>query len=512
MPDPSRRTAHQHLPRSGAARDALRDKGQFWTPDWVASAMVEYVLSDGSPHIFDPAVGSGAFFLAARVVVKEQGRPLKLLGTELYKDVLTAALTAGLGPDDLAGVEIRDFLRNPPESRFAAIVANPPYIRHHRLDAETKRFLKVFATSLLGEPLDGRTGYHVFFLLRALTLLDVGGRLAFIVPADTCEGVFANKLWHWITTHYCLDGVITFTPEATPFPGVDTNAVVLLLKNTAPRSDFSWARCKEPSGSLRRWVSLGQPDQDHPELHAIRRDIGEGIRVGLSREPAPELKDAVPLRVFAHVVRGIATGANDFFHLTGAQLKDLSLPFDYFIRAVGRTRDIEGEAIDQEGLATLDARGRPTFLLNIGADSFNELPASLRMYVASGEAKGLHQRALIGARRPWYKMERREPPEFFFAYLGRRNVRFIRNLAGVVPLTGFLCVYANSSNPGYVERLGKVLSRPETLNALRAVAKSYGGGAMKVEPRALERLPIRQHVLEEEGLGIAEGEPQYSFL
>jgi hypothetical protein len=44
---------HQDLPSAGQAREALRQKGQFWTPRWVAEAMVGYLLgkkdeSDGN--------------------------------------------------------------------------------------------------------------------------------------------------------------------------------------------------------------------------------------------------------------------------------------------------------------------------------------------------------------------------------------------------------------------------------------------------------------------------------
>jgi len=92
-------------------------------------------------------------------------------------------------------------------------------------------------------------------------------------------------------------------------------------------------------------------------------------------------------------------------------------------------------------------------------------------------------------RNPWYNMEKRENPEFLFAYLGSRNTRFIRNEAGVVPLTGFLCVYPKSNNPEYVDKLWMVLKHPETSNNLLLIGKSYGGGAIKVEPRALEKLP-----------------------
>lgn len=50
------------LPATGEARELLRKKGQFWTPDWVAEAMVEYVFTNKGGKLFDPAVGAGAFF------------------------------------------------------------------------------------------------------------------------------------------------------------------------------------------------------------------------------------------------------------------------------------------------------------------------------------------------------------------------------------------------------------------------------------------------------------------
>lgn len=35
--------SHQKLPTEWNEREILRDKGQFWTPSWVADAMVAYV-------------------------------------------------------------------------------------------------------------------------------------------------------------------------------------------------------------------------------------------------------------------------------------------------------------------------------------------------------------------------------------------------------------------------------------------------------------------------------------
>lgn len=502
-------TSVKRLPRSGPEREELREKGQFWTPDWVADAMVSYVAPMASVPIFDPAVGAGAFLSAAKRLAAELKVRAELSGTEIYASALEDAQRHGLSNEDLADVEVRDFVLNPPSLKLKAIVANPPYIRHHRLTQETKSRLRTFCASFTGLILDARAGYHVYFLLRALQMLAPEGRLAFIMPADTVEGKFAPILWKWISSHYCLDAVVTFSPEASPFPGVDTNAIIFLIRNAPPVDRFHWVRVtRADTSSLKEWicksfwpgfsVSGGIP----PDIDEFERTIEEGLRTGLSRQPETQDSPSVPLSRFAYVVRGIATGANEFFFLTREKARSLGIPTEFLIPAIGRTRDVDSEIgeITLERLEQLDAQGRPTVLFSADARGIEEFPQSVQDYLKEGDTLGLPTRPLIASRRPWYKMERRVPPPFLFAYLGRRNARFIRNTASVVPLTGFLCVYARRDDTVFKEKLWRVLSHPLTVANLAKVGKSYGHGAIKVEPRALESLPIPLEVLDESGL------------
>ncbi len=473
-----------------SARKVLQEKGQFWTPAWVAEAMVAYVLPVGKTQIFDPAVGSGAFLLAAKKLTASRGVTADLQGMELDPAALGEALESGLTRSELQGVHLGDFITSPPLTQFSAIAANPPYIRHHRLSAETKVFLKNFTKKLIGMTLDGRAGLHIFFLLRALQLLEAGGRLAFIMPADTCEGVFAETLWAWIVQNFCLEAVVMFDPAATPFPGVDTNAVVLMLRNEPPQKEFIWAKCsKATPNQLREWVQSDFKESGDV-LEVCQRSVREGLRTGLTRLVQTEEHEGLLLRNLAIVQRGIATGANDFFFMTAAQAAERGIPADYLVRAVGRTRDVEGEEITAERLQVLDAAGRPTYLLSLDKTESGSLPPAVQEYLKVGEELGLPVRPLIAQRKPWYKMETRTPPPFLFAYLGRRHARFIRNTAGILPLTGFLCVYPHCTDAASLEELWSILRNPATVANLVRVGKSYGSGAIKVEPRSLERLPI----------------------
>lgn len=488
----------QKLPASGPQREALRSKGQFWTPGWIAEAMVSYAISGDGDSVFDPAVGEGAFFRAAKKIERERGLRIDLHGTEIDPNALLQAEQGELSTSDLANVKITDFVLHPPPERYKAIVANPPYIRHHRLSPSVKAQLKSFSRETLGVSLDGRAGLHVYFLIRALRLLKEDGRLAFIMPADTCEGIFAPTLWKWITTNYRLESVVTFTPEASPFPNVDTNPLIFLIRNGTSDATFQWAQVRRAgTDQLKTWMSDGLIATPNDDLYICRRDISEAVGTGLSRPPLRTKSTNLVLADFASVLRGIATGANDFFFLTRQQASEFKIPSEFLLHAIGRTRDVSDDRITLQLLDDLNKAGRPTLLFAPDGRELDSFPSSMREYLFTGQEAGLNKRPLIAQRRPWYKMEKRRVPPILFAYLGRRNTRFIRNFAGVMPLTGFLCVYPHQEDSDFIDKLWQVLRHPETVANLSLVGKSYGNGAIKVEPRALEKLPLPLSVVSE---------------
>ena len=321
------------------------------------------------------------------------------------------------------------------------------------------------------------------------------------MPADTCEGVFANKLWSWISKNFRIDGVVTFDSKATPFPGVDTNVIVFLISNKKPKNKIKWVRCLVPGGTeLLHLLQNDLKSKSIKNLEIYERKLEEALSVGLSRLPLNEYVFKYRLTHFARVMRGVATGANDFFFLTQKRVEEIGLPPELLVRAVGRTRDAMEDSITLATLTNLEQKGRPTFLFSPLHCQLEDMSSAARAYLLEGERMGLAKRALISTRKPWYKMESRNAPPFLFAYLGRRNARFIKNEAGVVPLTGFLCVYPLSDDEKYIQKLWQILQHPKIVANLSLVGKSYGSGAIKVEPRSLERLPIDADLVKKIGI------------
>lgn len=507
---PTRTLGLQSLPAGGPAREALREKGQFWTPGWLARVMAAWVVQEDPPAVFDPAVGPGTFFAAARAV----GFRGSFVGFELDEATLAQGHQLGLAGSELAQVIVGDFISSRITSALPAVISNPPYIRHHRLSEARKNELRALALQYLGFALDGRVGLHFYFLLKCLENLAPGGRLAFLVPADVCEGVSSAAAWRRLGERFRIDAVITFDEAAAPFPSVDTNALVLLLSRQAPASHVRWLRVQKPDSEA-ILTALGDEPREEGTNGSIvtrSRDLKELLDTGMSRPPRPRGSTGTPLSQLARVVRGIATGANDFFFLTRAQVRQLGLDERYFQRALGRTRDCTVDRLTPAHVDQLDDSARPTRLLCLGKEPKELLPDAMRAYLEHGERLGLPERPLIQTRRPWYRMEHRTPPPLLFAYLGRRDCRFILNRAGIVPLTCFLCVYPWADDHEHVERLWRALNHPDTLANLVSVAKSYGGGALKVEPRQLEMLEIPSHVLRELGLEAPRGLKQLALL
>jgi tRNA1(Val) A37 N6-methylase TrmN6 len=488
----------QTLPSAGLEREELRKKGQFWTPAWLAKVMASWV-TEKQPHtVFDPAVGPGTFFSAAR----EVGYAGHFDGFELHETALKFGQQPGLTENDFSRIKVGDFISSRFTQNFPAIVSNPPYIRHHRLSGDRKLELQTIAQRILGFTLDGRVGLHIFFLLKCLEHLSPSGRLAFLLPADVCEGISSLALWNRLCERLRLEAVMTFDESAAPFPQVDTNAMVFLISNSVPNNRFKWLRVKERDGAaiLRalHGTKNGKDLSDAVVFH--EREITEALTTGLSRPPRPAHSRGIPLSHFARVVRGIATGANELFFLTTEQMKSLELNPRFFIRAIGRTRDCREPILRASTLEQLDRQGRPTWLLNLDNTPIDRLPPTMQTYLESGERQKLNLRPLIQSRRPWYKMEQRTPPPILFAYLGRRDCRFILNEAGVVPLTGFLCIYPWETRREATKCLWRALNHPETIRNLAFAGKSYGGGALKVEPRQLDNLEIPLSVIKELGL------------
>ena len=477
----------------------VRNKGQVWTPRWVADAMAVYLGKKASESILDPAVGPGVLLAAAKFEAKK----LKsVIAFEIDKDVLSEKSSKnGFAREEITDLHIRDFISDKSKFEVSSVIANPPYLRHHKITSQLKTTCQELVRETLGIRIDARAGLHIYFLVKALSHLQQGGRLSFLVPADTFEGVFAKPLWSSIAKKFHVEGILTFDPKAAAFPGVDTNASVVYISREQPTGQFRWLRwVGENPQKLSEAVHFGMAGKTAEAkdlgLEVSNLKLADAIETGFTRLHTSEPEGGIHLNEFATMMRGVASGSNEFFLMTKSRLQSLGLSEDLFVRTIPRVRDATETSISLNFLNKLDLAGRPTYLLSI--DENTVIDKALKKYLELGVEQGVSTRALVSMRKKWFYMEKRSPVPILFAYLGRRNNRFIDAKTKITPLTGFLCVYPK---PGVDKQsLIKALNHPLSIKELSRIGKSYGDGAIKVEPGGLRRMILPLPALKESGL------------
>lgn len=482
---------------------AVRNKGQVWTPRWVADAMAVLLKDHFDNGLLDPAIGPGALVAACRDI---SSKPLSVKAYDIDESVLSSEDSPdGFAKSAIADFTLASFIEDRTDFKVSAVIANPPYLRHHKITPEIKMRCQEIVQAEFGIKIDARAGLHIYFLVKSLTNLSEGGRLVFLLPADTFEGVFAQSLWTAIAEKYQIDGVITMSSEVAAFPGVDTNALIVSISKNPPRENMIWT-CWEGesredfSTAVAAAFSGNFEGARHLGLVSEEVSIKIAITRGFTRSQTQPDVAGVPFTQIARAVRGIATGGNDYFAMTREMIAEHGLDEADFVRTVVRVRDVPGGELTSEDLDELDRNGRPTFLLSI--DATTKMSTALKKYLQRGVDSGLSQGALVSARKHWYFMEKREHVPILFAYLGRRNTRFIRTRCDVSPLTGFLCVYPLQGVDA--DKLCAALNHPSTILELAKVGKSYGDGAIKVEPGGLRKLIVPFEALEAAGLKVGE--------
>jgi SAM-dependent methyltransferase len=225
------RTPEQVL-EAGRSRSDRYKLGQFFTPEPIARFMAQLIEGPTLHDVLDPAVGGGVLLRALEGSRNRYGIDIDKLAIE--------AATAGL--IDLPGsttMAVGDFLNREewplPIDQFDAIIANPPYIRHHNLSAEHKGWAKRYRQEF-NVAVSSLSGSYVYFLLEAIRRLRDGGRLVFITPTEFLDARYGVALKEALLNACEIDEVLVLRQDELAFDGVlTTSAITVATKSDSPQ-------------------------------------------------------------------------------------------------------------------------------------------------------------------------------------------------------------------------------------------------------------------------------------
>lgn len=184
------------------------------------------------------------------------------------------------------------------------------------------------------------------------------------------------------------------------------------------------------------------------------------------------------LLTYGKFVRGIATGANEYFALPMSTMRRMGMESYDVIPCITKSMQVQTRVFTESNFDDLVENDKPVFLLSTS----NNMSAGLKKYIEEGEKMGYHKRPLTSHRKPWYKLEHRSPAPLWFGVFSRGGLKIIRNYTNVRTLTCFHGFVPNSLGEKYIDHLFLYLLSRTGKSLLSLNMRRYGNDLNKFEP------------------------------
>ena len=462
--------------------------GVYYTPDDLASVLVRWALADKPGPVLDPSFGGCAFLEAAVQVLSEMN--VSKAGTRVYGvDIDSSCANTARSSKGLVEANCfqGDFLaalpRELPGSPYAAIVGNPPYVRHHWIRGDQLESARAVAADSAIQ-LPATASLWAYFLLHALRFLSPGGRLAMLVPEAILQTDYGAPLRQTLADSFSRSLLVYVRDRI--FAGTDEAVVAVACSGFGKQGDIM-TLAVESVEDLR--LVLNNPDSNGCQLSyrfpATSSETGAAAVSLLSR--LGEKPAVRPLGEVADVRVGVVTGANHHFIRSAADLDALGLPAAVRHRVVPRTRWLKGlEFTDEDHDAFLHAGAAALLVRPQGADE----DRLVEPWIQEGLEVGVEGRHKCAVRKEWFRVDMPSPPDGFATCARAGSPLLVlnrgecRNSNAVHSLTwkNDLAVTPEAVAVGF---LTSAVSAWAELRGRR-----YGGGVLKIEPGTLKRIPV----------------------
>lgn len=450
--------------------------GATLTPIPIIEAMVEWAKREanslGTPdRIIDCGAGTGRFALAAarafpsaRIVAVENDPTMALL---LRANLQAARLEAriALVETDFRAVNVE------PIDGPTLFIGNPPYVRHHRIDSEWKRWYAGVLASH-GIRASQLAGLHLHFFAKVSELARNGDYGCFITAAEWLDVGYGSALKSLLANGLGGSEIHIIEPTAEVFPGTMTTAAITAFRVSRRPQKLRLRRVEQASdiaplggGKEVSWAEAGRAAKwsllvyDNPKPPKGTIELGELCRVH----------------------RGQVTGKNRIW-IAGPQAHGLS---ETLLKPTVTRAE---ELIRAEPVLEGDEHLARVIDLPANLDRFpEEERAAVERFLKWAKGAGAADGYIATHRNPWWAVRLREPAPIVCTYMARRRPAFVRNRAGARLLNIAHGIYPREYlSERQLLRLVVMLRA----SAARELGRTYSGGLTKFEPREVERIPI----------------------
>lgn len=527
------------LYESVTPQESRRKLGQFRTPPWIAELMSSWVVTDGSEIVLDAGMGASSLSAAVSQKIHQEhtlhrgrmvGVEKSCLGVVMGQTGL--ALEGTEVPCQVVDGDFLDIKSRGIEGSVDGIVSNPPYTRHHELPVEYKQRVNAQIETELDREVSALSPMYAYFYYRAGSLLLPGSRASFITPSEFLETTYGESIKQYLLDEFDVSALVLFNQNGeSKFDDAMTTSLVSFLEKSEETVD--------ETESVTRFIRVDGDPSEEELFAAVSGDIDGEVEWGfinpvLQGEIDPETKwteffnpvsidteGLVPLSDIATVNRGIATGKNEYFCLTEADVERWGIETQYLSKIMRNSHSVptykytvddwedEQDAGDQVWvlyhLTELDPRlvkrvlSEDTVISTTltacfdGLEGGEEAQSGVVEYLQYGmkDEKQVHTGYLARNRTPWFVVDRRDPPEIVVTYMSRDGARFIQNSTSARTLSNLHGIYMDVNVSECEEKALLAYLNSDFASVLvKQCGRTYSSGMDKIEPNEMEGVPV----------------------
>jgi adenine-specific DNA-methyltransferase len=454
---------------------------QFFTPIPIAKLMVRWLLgNENLKTVLEPAFGLGIF---SRVLLAKKN-DIQIQGFDIDNLIFNQAKKEFAGTEKI-NLLLEDYAYSDWNNKYDGIICNPPYFKFH--DYDNKNILTEFEKQLKCK-LNGFTNLYTLFLLKSIHQLKRNGRCAYIIPSEFLNSDYGKLVKQDLMKTGNLRHVIVFDFEENVFEDALTTASIILCANDNKTKKIQFTNIHSVSElNVVEKLITDYPNLSENSTTYLFSELNPEIKWKTYYQPqnAHNFKNLVPFSTYAKVVRGIATGANDYFTFNISKAQKYKIDERFLLPCICRAIDVKGNNFSCSDFERLKNNNKNVFLLN----AVNIQDENVTKYLQKGKDEKIDKKFLTANRHPWYSLEKRHPAPIWVSVFNRSGLRFIRNEANIANLTTFHCIYPqiNMFSNISVDLLFAYLLTDTARKIFEDNSREYGNGLQKFEPNDLNK-------------------------
>ena len=358
---------------------------------------------------------------------------------------------------------------------YDLILGNPPYIRYQYLTEEQREIQSSILTSH-GMKSNKLINAWVAFLVACVQLLSENGKIAFVIPAEILQVVYAEDLRLFLSIQLSKITLLTF--EQLVFPDIEQEILVFIgekgkeekgiriieLSNLEDfkKLDLNSNGFQKLKHVKEKWTKYFVSAEEIKVIHSIRDD-----------------KRFTKFSDLALINIGITTGNNTYFSVDKETSEKYHLSSVTF-PLIGRSSHAHGIFFTDSDWQKNIQNNKRAMLISFPDTPYEAYPEKHKEYIELGEKNGENKGYKCSIRNRWYIVPSVWIPDAFFLRRNNLYPKFVLNRCNAVSTDTMHRIKFNEG----VNAENVLLSYYNSISFAftEICGRSYGGGVLEILP------------------------------